>query len=289
MWRLLATAVLSLLTLLPAAVSADPGLNPELHNPNDDHAANTPPSPPTDDNLPPILVALDLNLNGGENNPAISTSILVRQGETSHDAVLNFGLKHNVDAESLINLKRQLDRRALRTSPELRNQVCTHPISTHDVLPPSVLLKKGRNEVLKGFFKKAGRNFLHAVSPDPDLEVPYFDDEIKTHLNTVIKGLHLLTELDRFECGHSPIQNGPVKSRTSYMEVLTKLREIAPKSGDFPLKVAECYAQTQQFSLALQTTAAVLSATGSKGRWKNEQSRTKAGTAKRYIFLNPFD
>jgi tetratricopeptide (TPR) repeat protein len=51
---------------------------------------------------------------------------------------------------------------------------------------------------------------------------------------------------------------------------------MAPKSGDFPLQVAECYAVTQRYSLALQTTAAVLSATGSKGRWKDGQSRTKA-------------
>jgi tetratricopeptide (TPR) repeat protein len=205
-----------------------------------------------------VLVSLSLNLNGGGESEQIQAELKVLEGECSHDSVINFGKEHNVDSGSLFNLKRQLDARA--TSQE-HLHIIRHPVESHNTLGSDVLIKKARKQLSKGQYLKAGRNLLHHNnSPDEDV-----GEELRAMLGQVIEGERLHDQMQDLKCG-----------QPSYTGVLERLSQLSPKSGDFPLKIAECHAETDKYSLALQTTASVLKATGFKGRWKDEQSRTKA-------------
>ena len=211
----------------------------------------------------PILLTLGLKLNG-EDNQDISVNLQVRAGQSTHEAVYLFGQEHNVDAGSLINLKRQLDTKAHQhTDPTVKDQVCTHPIAKQHTTPPSQLIAKANTQILKGQYLKAAQNLLHAV-PSDGTQQPA-SDALAASLDTVIRAARMEKDLEEFEC-----------KQQKYVDVLHKLMEASPKSGSFPLKLAECHAERGDFSLALQTTASVLKATGSKKRWKDTQPRTKA-------------
>ena len=219
-----------------------------------------------------ILISLNLNLNaagasGDDNNPSTSTVIEVRQGQCSHDSVIHFGVKHNIDSASLINLKQQLDTRAVRE--DISKQVSNHPIEKHNTLSKEILLKKATKELKKGQYLKAGRNLLHVATqskPQSESEPNTSNTEqLHTMLSQIIEGSRLKKNLETMSCGQS-----------SYSGTLERLSQLSPNSGDFPYLIASCYAEEEQYSLALQTTANVLKATGSKGKWKDTHARTKA-------------
>ena len=200
-------------------------------------SATTPPPPLPPPPPPPrvVLVSLGLNLNAGSDNtlPTINTEIEVLAGQTSHDAVYLFGQEHNVDAKSLFSLKQQLDQRAQSHSdPTVKDQVCTHPLAKNDNLQLPELVAKATLQLAKGQYLKAGQNLLHAVPPhDTQLAV---SERMTALMDSVVQSARMVKDLEAFEC-----------QQQKFIDVLTRLMAASPKSGAFPLRLAQCYAEVR--------------------------------------------
>jgi tetratricopeptide (TPR) repeat protein len=211
---------------------------------------------------PQVLLSLGLKLNSPTDERSIELN--VKEGETIHDAIYTFALENNVDSGSLFSVKQQLDLKARRHSdPTVQEQVCKHPNAKNHLMDANKLVAEGKKQILKGQYRKAGHNFLHAVPAQNSQEKA--SGTLVESMDIAVKAARMVQNLEKLEC-----------TQQNYLDLLKQLMDISPKNGDYPLKIAKCHAERGDFSLALQTTASVLKATGTKGRWKDHQSRTKA-------------